>query len=198
MNRKQIWLIVLLCALLMTALAGCAHVGGGAPETPAPVQQTQQGLIVFSPTPAPEPTPSPSSTPAPEPTESVQPTDDPEETPQQLDEAGRYTSKEDVALYIHTYGHLPSNFVTKKAAREAGWSGGSVEPYFEGCSIGGDVFGNREGLLPKADGRIYYECDIDTVGRDSRGSRRIVFSNDGLIYYTGDHYETFTLLYGEG
>ena len=67
----------------------------------------------------------------------------------------------------------------------------------EGRAIGGDKFGNREGLLPKADGRQYYECDIDTNVQSSRGAKRLVFSNDGLIYYTEDHYETFTLLYGE-
>ena len=64
-------------------------------------------------------------------------------------------------------------------------------------AIGGDKFGNREGLLPKKNGRQYYECDIDTVGKSSRGAKRIVFSDDGLIYYTDDHYESFTLLYGE-
>ena len=114
-----------------------------------------------------------------------------------IDEDGEFTSKDDVALYIHTYGHLPKNFVTKKVAREAGWEGGSLEDYYPGCSIGGDVFGNREGSLPKKSGRTYYECDIDTKGKKSRGAKRIVFSNDGLVYYTDDHYETFTLLYGE-
>ncbi len=114
-----------------------------------------------------------------------------------IDEDGEYTSKDDVALYIHTYGHLPKNFVTKKVARDAGWEGGSLEDYYPGCSIGGDVFGNREGSLPKKSGRTYYECDIDTKGKKSRGAKRIVFSNDGLVYYTDDHYETFTLLYGE-
>lgn len=110
-------------------------------------------------------------------------------------EDGEYTSKEDVALYIHTYGHLSSNFVTKRQAQSAGWSGGSLEGYLPGCSIGGDRFGNREGLLPDKAGRTWTECDINTMGADSRGAERIVFSNDGLIYYTGDHYESFTLLY---
>ncbi len=113
-----------------------------------------------------------------------------------IDESGSYTSAEDVALYIHTYGHLPHNFITKNEAREGGWTGGSLEPYFPGMCIGGDRFGNKEGLLPKAEGRKWTECDIDTLGADSRGAKRIVFSNDGLIYYTGDHYESFTLLYG--
>ena len=44
-----------------------------------------------------------------------------------LPEDGSYTTKEDVALYLHQYGHLPSNFITKKEAREAGWPGGSLE-----------------------------------------------------------------------
>ena len=128
---------------------------------------------------------------------------EPDEAPEQSDtepaiaEDGSYTSKEDVALYIHTYGHLPDNFITKNEARELGWSGGSLEPYAEGCCIGGDRFGNREGRLPDAAGRSYTECDIDTLGAASRGAKRIVFSNDGLIYYTEDHYETFELLYGE-
>ena len=114
-----------------------------------------------------------------------------------IDEDGSYTSKEDVALYIHTYGHLPGNFITKKEAQALGWSGGSLEPYAPGKCIGGSHFGNYEGLLPEAEGRSYTECDIDTLGADSRGAKRIVFSNDGLIYYTGDHYESFALLYGE-
>ena len=114
----------------------------------------------------------------------------------QLDENASYTSAEDVALYIHSYGKLPSNFVTKNKAREAGWNGGSLETYLPGMCIGGDYFGNKEGILPKASGRKWTECDIDTLGADSRGAKRIVFSNDGLIYYTEDHYESFTLLYG--
>ncbi len=112
-----------------------------------------------------------------------------------IDKNGQYTSKDDVALYIHTYGTLPSNFITKKAAQALGWEGGSLEPYAKGKSIGGDTFGNYEGLLPKAKGRTYKECDIDTKGAKSRGAKRIVFSNDGLIYYTDDHYESFTQLY---
>ena len=122
----------------------------------------------------------------------------PEETGEDtLDEDGAYTSKEDVAIYLHLYGHLPDNFITKKQAQKLGWSGGSLEPYAPGCSIGGSRFGNYEGLLPDREGRTWTECDIDTMGAKSRGAKRIVFSNDGLIYYTGDHYESFELLYGE-
>lgn len=122
----------------------------------------------------------------------------PDETEEELqvDENGAYTTKQEVAFYIYTYGHLPSNFITKKEAESLGWSGGSLEPYAPGKCIGGNRFGNYEGLLPEKDGRQYTECDIDTLGAEKRGAKRIVFSNDGLIYYTEDHYETFELLYG--
>ncbi len=119
------------------------------------------------------------------------------EEPERIDEHGSYTTKDDVALYIHTYGHLPDNFITKKEAEELGWNGGSLEPYAPGKCIGGNRFGNYEGLLPEKDGRSYTECDIDTLGAQKRGAKRIVFSNDGLIYYTDDHYESFVLLYGD-
>ena len=132
-----------------------------------------------------------------QPMETEPPETEPEETEALLDIDGWYYSAEDVALYLVTYGELPSNFITKKEARELGWEGGSVQKYLEGAAIGGDKFGNREGILPKAGGLQYYECDIDTDGKNSRGAKRIVFSNDGLIYYTEDHYESFILLYGE-
>lgn len=119
----------------------------------------------------------------------------PPETILQIVVGESYTTKEDVALYIHTYGCLPDNFITKKEARALGWEGGSLEPYAPGMCIGGDRFGNYEGLLPED--REYTECDIDTLGAKSRGAKRIVFSEDGLIYYTDDHYESFELLYGE-
>ena len=119
----------------------------------------------------------------------------PPETQALIDAKGYYTTKEDVALYIHTYGCLPENFMTKNEARKLGWEGGGLEDYVPGMCIGGDRFGNYEGLLPED--REYTECDIDTMGKSSRGAKRIVFSDDGLIYYTEDHYESFELLYGE-
>lgn len=97
-----------------------------------------------------------------------------------------------VILYLEAYNELPPNYITKSEAQALGWEGGSVEQYKEGAAIGGDYFGNREGLLPAADGRKYTECDIDTHGYRSRGSRRLVFSNDGLYFYTSDHYESFS------
>ncbi len=121
---------------------------------------------------------------------------DPDDSSISVSEDGEYTSKEEVALYIHLYNHLPSNFITKNEAKELGWvsSKGNLPEVAPGKSIGGDKFGNREGLLPKKDGRQYYECDIDYV-KGTRNSKRIVFSNDGLVYYTEDHYNTFDLLY---
>lgn len=148
---------------------------------------------------------SPESVYSPESVVSSEPVDSPESIeflpepvvqpePDKLAEDGSYTSRDDVALYLETYGRLPDNFITKSEARALGWEGGSLEPYAPGKCIGGDKFGNYEGLLPKEDGRTYKECDIDTLGADSRGAKRIVYSNDGLIYYTEDHYASFTLL----
>ena len=99
-----------------------------------------------------------------------------------------------MALYLHLYGTLPGNFITKSEARSLGWSGGSLDDYAPGKSIGGDRFGNYEGLLPDGD---YHECDINTMHASARGAERLVYSDDGRIYYTNDHYESFTLLYGE-
>jgi len=111
-------------------------------------------------------------------------------------EDGRYSSKEDVAMYIHLYGELPDNFITKKQAEKLGWESDEANLWevTDQMSIGGDRFGNREGLLPNADERQWYECDINYKG-GYRGAERIVYSNDGLIYYTKDHYESFEQLY---
>ena len=158
------------------------------PETPAPT--AAPGTAAPKETPAPTAAPTPSPTPAPTPAPTLAPT--PEPTPA-LDEHGSYTTKEDVALYIHLYGRLPENFITKDKARELGWSGGGLEKFAPGKCIGGDRFGNYEGLLPQ--GKNYKECDIDTLGASSRGAKRIIFSDDGGIWYTDDHYESFTKLY---
>lgn len=112
-------------------------------------------------------------------------------------EDGRYTTKLEVAAYLYQFGKLPSNYLTKEEARDRGWvaSKGNLWKVTKKMSIGGDRFGNNEGLLPKKSGRQYYECDIDYRG-GSRGAKRIVYSNDGLIFYTADHYETFEQLAG--
>ena len=118
------------------------------------------------------------------------------ETPQEpeaIAEDGWYSAPEDVTLYLRTYGHLPGNFLTKDEARDLGWNAkeGNLWEVAEGMSIGGDRFGNREGLLPQKRGRQWYECDVNYEG-GFRGPERILFSDDGLIYYTDDHYESFT------
>ena len=110
----------------------------------------------------------------------------------QLDEDGYYYSAEEVAAYIHVFKHLPDNFITKNEAQSLGWNGGSLNKIAEGMCIGGDHFGNFEGKLPA--GKDYTECDVNCP-KNSRGEERIIFSDDGWIYYTPDHYETFETLY---
>lgn len=189
MRRKLLSLLLAVCAAL--PLAGCGGldvgiIGGG--DGPTEIILDGAGYSFEEPEDAPQ-------------TDlDVQPAGPealPEEEAAAIDEDGTYNSVEDVSLYLHTYDHLPENYITKSEARNLGWTGGSVEQVAPGCAIGGDRFGNREGILPSAGGRTYYECDIDTIGRSSRGAKRLVFSDDGFIYYTEDHYETFTLLYGE-
>jgi len=122
--------------------------------------------------------------------------EDPEKTEVELDEDGYYSSAEDVALFLHIYGRLPDNYITKSDASKLGWDPqkGNLWDVTDKMSIGGDRFGNREKLLPEADGRVYFECDINYEG-GYRGSERLVYSNDGLIFYTEDHYESFEQLY---
>jgi hypothetical protein len=111
-------------------------------------------------------------------------------------EDGVYTTPEEVAEYIHTYEKLPSNYLTKRQAMDLGWdsSKGNLWDVTDEGIIGGDKFGNREGLLPKENGRTYYECDVNYEG-GYRGAERLVYSNDGLIFYTKDHYKSFKQLY---
>ncbi len=108
-------------------------------------------------------------------------------------ESETYSDKDHVAAYLNEFGHLPANYISKnKAENTSNWQK-------NGYYIGGDRFGNYEGLLPRKSGRTYYECDVDysnnNVKKGNRGTKRIVYSNDGLIFYTEDHYEHFTQLY---
>lgn len=118
--------------------------------------------------------------------------DDKEEVSDRIKKDGNYTSKDDVAAYLRKYGELPKNYITKKDAGDLGWvaSKGNLWEVTDNMSIGGDRFANREGLLPTKKGRTYYEADIDYEG-GRRNAKRIVFSNDGLIFYTDDHYASF-------
>ena len=166
------------------------------PEATEVVEPTDPPAVEATATPTPEPTatptPEPTATPTPEPTATPTPSPEPVQVTAAIDANGSYTSKDDVALYIHTYGTLPGNFITKKEAQALGWPGGGLEDYAPGKCIGGDYFGNYEGKLP--DGN-YHECDIDTLGKSSRGAKRIIYSDTGAIYYTSDHYDSFTQLY---
>jgi len=109
-----------------------------------------------------------------------------------VEEGGWYDTKEEVAIYLTFFEELPDNYLTKKEAQNLGWESrkGNLWDVAKGKSIGGDRFGNYEGLLPDAKGRKWTECDIDFDG-SYRNGKRIVFSNDGLIYYTGNHYKSF-------
>ena len=188
-RSRSLWISLLLAVILtIGSLAGCRSggpAGSAKPQENASVLQTvtddaeqenQEGLQQIEA----------------EPESEIEADTEPEEETPAIDEDGSYTTKEDVALYIHTYGRLPSNFITKKEAEKLGWSGGSLEPYAPGKCIGGSYFGNYEGILPDGD---YKECDIDTLGQKKRGAKRIIYSDDGRIYYTDNHYESFTQLY---
>ena len=108
------------------------------------------------------------------------------------------TDPQQIVNYLSIYGELPENFITKNEAKALGWDSrynyvGDVAP---GKSIGGDRFGNYEGLLPEKKGRTWYECDANYRGK-KRGAQRVLFSSDGLYYYTDDHYQTFTEMFPE-
>lgn len=188
MARKTKTLILLLM-LAVLLLAACTLQGPNLPPSGSD-QALASPQVKGSASPEPEqstPAARQQSSPLPGPTEAALP---------RLDEAGSYTSKEDVANFLRAYGRLPDNFISKAEARALGWPGGDLRPYAPLKTIGGDRFGNREGLLPSKKGRQYYECDIDTLGKSSRGAKRLVYSNDGLIFYTDDHYQSFTQLEG--
>ena len=213
--KKAVLLFLVLLLILTLPACGRKSQTPSAPAEPEPetaVVPGEQSPQPAEETPAPAETPAedpdapetvPDGAPAAEPEEPAEEpsgepeSDEPEASLPVPDEDGWYYSKDEVALYIHTYGHLPGNYITKKEAKKLGWKSGSLEKFAPGKCIGDDRFGNYEGLLPDAPGRTFTECDIDTKGAKKRGAKRIIFSNDGLIYYTEDHYESFTLLYGE-
>lgn len=114
-----------------------------------------------------------------------------------ISESGMYGSKEEVALYIYTYGKLPQNYVTKEAAKLLGWSDGALDDIVPNMCIGGDRFDNADELLPTKVGREYFVCDVNTLESHSRGYERIVFSNDGLVFYSCDNCESFVRVYPE-
>ncbi|MBR2760896.1 MAG: ribonuclease [Solobacterium sp.] len=176
---------LLVCLFVFLFASGCVS------PAPAPV-----GSPIPAATVTPYATPSPSPTLAPLPSPSAAGTPEPSASPEVIPEETRCDDKACVALYVHTWKHLPSNYMTKKKARKIGWQSGPLWKIKEGMALGGDVHGDYQDALP--DGYDWYECDINTIGKKKRGMERLVYSRNGeLVYYTEDHYETFELLYGE-
>ncbi|MDO4605412.1 MAG: ribonuclease domain-containing protein [Helcococcus sp.] len=106
----------------------------------------------------------------------------------------KYYTKNEVALYLHLFKELPPNYLTKSEAKDLGWdsSKGNLWDVTDKGVIGGDRFSNREGNLPQDK---YFEADVNYEG-GYRGAERLIYTKGGkVIYYTGDHYKNFELLY---
>ncbi len=170
MRRKLLFLAALLLAGLLV-LTGCVQ-----PETVLNGAEPTEFLAVVTAEPAG--------------TAEAGTTDPPAE------EAGPVIEPQAIADYLFRHGELPANFITKEEAQELGWdsSRNYVSDVAPGKSIGGDRFGNYEGQLPKAKGRKFFECDANYTG-GKRGAERIVYSSDGRVWYTKDHYGTFEELF---
>ena len=159
---------VLMSLVFAGLLAGCTPEAQQMADTLAALQETQQAIVAELP-----------------------------ETDVQAEQADlpqkgeAYYDLTNVVLYLEMYHELPDNYITKDEARDLGWEGGSVEDYKKGAAIGGDYFGNYEKILPDAGKGGYRECDIDTKGYKNRGSRRLIYTEDGQYYYSSDHYESF-------
>ena len=112
------------------------------------------------------------------------------------DEDATPIDPQEIADFLFAYGRLPGNFITKQEARDLGWDAAKnyVSDVAPRKSLGGDRFGNFEGRLPTRKGRTYYEADANYV-KGRRTAMRVVYSTDGLVFYTDDHYETFTELF---
>lgn len=209
-NRLPILMLLLMAAVF---LYGCSSQSGSSPVTFIGDADGPTSVFLAGTEGSPSRMPAMSPTPSPGTKEQHLAAEDPpqeaaeKEMPEEADSGlektelsveETYGTKELVAAYIHAYGKLPSNYIKKKEAEALGWDSqkGNLWDVAPGKTIGGNVFGNREKRLPTKDGRVYYECDVNYEG-GFRGADRIVYSNDGLIYYTEDHYESFTLLYGE-
>ncbi|MBQ8145790.1 MAG: ribonuclease [Clostridia bacterium] len=94
--------------------------------------------------------------------------------------------------HLKTFQKLPDYYVSREDAEDAGWVNwrGNLDKVLPGKMIGGSIYQNRDGKLPTTGGRIWYEADINYDG-GYRNNDRILYSNDGLIFVTYDHYKTF-------
>ena len=161
-------------------------------ETKAPkVTKTPKATKAPKATATPKATKAPKVTATPKATKAPKVTKAPQEANAPPEKAGPLTEPQDIADYLFAHGKLPDNFLTKQEARALGWTGGDLSKVAPGMSIGGDRFGNYEGRLPQVRGRKYYEADCYYTG-GPRNAYRIIYSNDGHVWYTEDHYETFT------
>lgn len=223
MKKKCLGLIALLLAALL-ALSGCSQLETVLEQLPEPTEAltlvtaapeanptevppeapTEKAAKKPTKTPTEAPTEKPTKKPTKAPTEkptkkpTKAPTEKPTKAPAEAptEKAGPITDPQDIADYLFEHGELPDNFLTKSEAQALGWdsSRNYLSDVAPGMSIGGDRYGNYEGTLPKAKGRKFFECDANYKG-GKRGAERIVYSNDGHVWYTNDHYETFTELF---
>ena len=169
MMRKKLFALAALLLAGLLVLTGCGQQETALSGAPAPTEFLT--VVTAEPAGAPE----------------AEVTDPPAE------ETGPITEPQAIADYLFEHGKLPENFITKEEAQDLGWdsSYNYVSDVAPGMSIGGDYFGNYEGKLPKVKGRKYYECDCYYTG-GKRNAYRIIYSNDGHVWYTEDHYNTFT------
>ena len=204
MQRFTQWTKRLLAVLAAAALLlGAAHAAWFARGYAEGVPDRADSEIILmakrrktTPTPKPR-TPKPTGTATPRPTPAGTPAEAPGAlTPSPVPQ-GPIIDPQSITdwLFSHNFT-LPDNFITKREAQALGWDSryNKLSDVAPGKSIGGDRFGNYDRKLPTAKGRQYYECDC-WYTKGSRNAYRIVYSNDGLVFYTEDHYNTFVEMF---
>ena len=93
--------------------------------------------------------------------------------------------------HIKNVNKLPDNYITKEELKSFHWKRGKAPSnYAPGKIVGGNIYKNDDLHLPHEMKRIWYEADINYV-QGKRNSQRLVYSDDGLIFVTYNHYQTF-------